>query len=176
MANMTELTIERVEPGPNRVAGGVRITATVPWSDMTRWTMDKMVERRVALPADDDVEDEVFVSGEMPINRDALLVVGAIPAVVAAVARLHLPTIYGVLNGYMLELEEQRERLAGRGRRNCHELAWLDAELETISVLLRELRFASLSADGPLTRTELVKEELLLGGAKVAEEDRRGRA
>ena len=173
MANMTELTIERIDPGPDGVAGGVRLTATVPWSEMTKRTMDKMIERRVALPADDEEDDDVFVSGDLPVDHDALLIVGAIPAVVTAVARLRPHAMYGLMNGYAWELHEQRNRIARHNHRNRSEELWLDAKMKSIELLLRELRFAGLTADGALTRTELVKEERLIGGAKLASEQTR---
>ena len=48
----TELKIEHVDPGADGEPGGVRLTATVPWSEMNRRTMDRFVERRVAVPDD----------------------------------------------------------------------------------------------------------------------------
>lgn len=176
MANMTELTIETLNPGPEGVAGGVRLTATVPWSEMTRWTMDKMVERRVALPADEEYDDYAFVSGDRPVDHDALLIVGAMPAVVAAVTRKLPHAMFGLMNGYALELDEQRNHLARQNHRDRSEEMWLNAEMKCIEILLRELRFAGLTVDGSFTRAELLKEERLLRGVEFASEQTRRRA
>src|SRR5690606_14340766 len=137
----TELKIERVEPGADGAPGGIRLTAVVPWSEMNNQTMDKFIERRVALPADDWGYDEedigVYVGGDVPVDYDAMLIVGAIPALLAAAARLRPGTMFGLLNGYAWEVREQRERLASHDRPNRHEAAWLDAREESIGLLLR---------------------------------------
>ncbi|WP_299955402.1 hypothetical protein [uncultured Roseobacter sp.] len=174
----TQLEIEHVGPGADGTPGGVRLTATVPWSEMARSVMDRFVERRVAVPHDSTPkdEDDVYVSGDETVDYDALLIVGAVPAVVSAVARLRPSTIYGLLNGYAWEVREQRERLEGRTRPvDRNEAAWLAAREETIGLLLRELRFSGLMADG-YTRDWLLKEERLLGGSRFAEEERRRKA
>ncbi|MBN2906356.1 MAG: hypothetical protein JXJ18_06595 [Rhodobacteraceae bacterium] len=169
----TELKIEHVDPGADGVPGGVRLTATVPWSEMNRRTMDRFVERRVAVPDDSTPkdEDDVYVSNNGPIDYDALLLVGAVPALVAAVARLRPFAVYGVLNGYAWEMEEQRNRVAKRDHRDRNEELWLSAQMMAVSKLLRELRFADFEADG-YTRAELLKEERLIGGAEYAAEQR----
>ncbi|MEL6467763.1 MAG: hypothetical protein AAFQ58_22580 [Pseudomonadota bacterium] len=177
----TELRIERVNPGTDGAPGGVRLTATVPWSEMAKEVMDGFVERRVAVPDDStpmDIDD-VFVSGDDPVDYEALLVAGAVPAVVASVARLRPSTMYGILNGYAWELREQRERLEGQRRNgptDRNEAAWLAAREETIALLLRELRFTCLMADSSYTREWLLNEERLLGGAEIAEEERHRKA
>ncbi len=173
----TELKIEHVDPGADGAPGGVRLTATVPWSEMNRRTMDRFVERRVAVPDDSTPrdEDDVYVTDNGPIDYDALLIVGAVPAIIATVARLCPFVVYGVLNGYAWEMEDQRNRLAKRDHRNRDEGLWLSAQLEAVSILLRELRFADLEADG-YTRAELLKEERLIGGAEFAAERRARRA
>lgn len=169
----TELKIERFEPGAQGVPRGIQITATVPWSEMTRWTMDRFVERRVSVPTDEDFEEEegVFVSGDEPIDYDAMLIVGAVPALVAAVARLRPSSVYGLLNGYAWEMEKERDRIADKKHRSRDEELWLTAQLTAVSKLLRELRFAEMKDFG-LTRAELLKEELLIGGAEFAVERR----
>ncbi|MEM6693517.1 MAG: hypothetical protein AAF626_02500 [Pseudomonadota bacterium] len=177
----TELKIERVNPGADGAPGGVRLTATVPWSEMSKVVMDGFVERRVAVPDDSTPidMDDVFVSGDDPVDHDALLVAGATPAVVDSVARLRPSTMYGLLNGYACELREQRERLECRGRNgpaDRNEAAWLAAREDTIALLLRELRFSCLIADSSYTREWLQNEERLLGGAEIAEEERRWKA
>lgn len=173
----TELKIERVNPGADGAPGGVRLTATVPWSEMNRRTMDRFVERSVAVPDDSTPtdEDDVYVTGDGPVDYDALLIVGAVPTLVAAVGRLHPFAVYGVLNGYAWEMEEQRDSITGRDHRNRDEELWLSAKLTAVSKLLRELRFAGLEAEG-YTRAELLKEERLIGGAEFAEERRERRA
>ncbi|MEM8575819.1 MAG: hypothetical protein AAF830_13825 [Pseudomonadota bacterium] len=173
----TELKIEHVDPGADGTPGGVRLTATVPWSEMNKWTMDRFVERRVAVPDDSTPkdEDDVYVSGDGPIDYDALLIVGAVPALVAAVARQCPFAVYGVLNGYAWEMEEQRDHLTNRDHRDRDEELWLSAQLMAVSKLLRELRFAGLGADG-YTRAELLKEERLIGGVEFAAERRERRA
>ncbi len=177
----TELKIERVNPGADGAPGGVRLTATVPWSEMSKVVMDGFVERRVAVPDDSTPMDmdDVFVSGDDPVDYDALLVAGAAPAVLSAVARLRPSTMYGLLNGYAWKLREQRGRLEGQGRQgpaDRNEAAWLAAREETISLLLRELRFSCLMVDSPYTREWLLNEERLLGGAEIAAEERRRKA
>jgi len=146
-----ELKIERTGPAHD---ADVRLTATIPWSQMSHRVMEDLRQQWGQL---EDFED------------DAALIAGAIPSVVKLVGHQRPQVMWGPLNAYAWELDEQRVRLSKHRRGDQNEEAWLDAKYKTVSVLLRELRFAEMTASGAFKRSELLKEERLLGGVEYAQ-------
>ncbi len=146
-----ELKIERTGPAHD---SDVRLTVTIPWSQMSYRVMEDLRQQWGRLEG---------------FKEDAVLIAGAIPAVVQLVGHQRPQVMWGPLNAYAWELDEQRIRLSSHRRGDRNEEAWLDAKFETVSVLLRELRFAEMTASGAFKRSELLKEERLLGGVEHAE-------
>ena len=154
----TKLKIERTGQAPD---ADVRLIATVRWNEMNHRVMENMRQQWGRVRG---------------FEEDGVLIAGAIPAVVGLVGRQRPHVMFGPLNAYAWELEEQRDDIIARRKRRNHrnrdEELWLTAEMTAISKLLRELRFASLTADGSLTRAELLSEERLLGSVEFANEQR----